>query len=78
MGPKTANESGKAERKIMRIKRKRLYERMRKAFMFQILLYSTILKNKKLINKAKFGKGMTVITKKRSQALEEVEEFLLI
>ncbi|XP_059558184.1 tigger transposable element-derived protein 1-like isoform X1 [Myotis daubentonii] len=39
---------------------------------------STILKHKEAIKKADVAKGVTVLTKQRSQAIEEVEKLLLI
>ncbi|XP_076357961.1 putative CENPB DNA-binding domain-containing protein 1 isoform X1 [Tachypleus tridentatus] len=38
----------------------------------------TILKNKEVIKEADVAKGVTVLTKQRSQIMEEVEKLLLI
>jgi hypothetical protein len=38
----------------------------------------TILKNKETIKGANFARGVTVLTKQRSQAIEKVEKLLLI
>ena len=38
----------------------------------------TILKNRETIKKADVARGVTVITKQRSQTIEEVEKLLLI
>jgi len=38
----------------------------------------TILKNRETIKKADVARGVTVITKQRSQMIEEVEKLLLI
>ena len=38
----------------------------------------TILKNRETIKKADFARGVTVITKQRSQTIEELEKLLLI
>jgi len=90
MGPKKASESVKAKRKIVRTTIEVKKEIIRKhengvcvsdlALQFGLAKSSicTILKNKEAIKDANVAKGVTVITKQRSQTLEEVEKLLLI
>ncbi|XP_023230982.1 tigger transposable element-derived protein 1-like isoform X1 [Centruroides sculpturatus] len=88
--PKKANESVEVKRKKVKTTIEMKKEIIRKhesgvrvsdlALQFGLAKssISTILKNKEVIKDANVAKGVTVITKQRSQTLEEVEKLLLI
>ncbi|XP_067134160.1 tigger transposable element-derived protein 1-like isoform X1 [Centruroides vittatus] len=90
VGPKKANESVEVKKKKMKTTIELKKEIIRKheggvrvsdlALQFGLAKSSicTILKNKEAIKDANVAKGVTVITKQRSQTLEEVEKLLLI
>ena len=90
MGPKKDNDSSKVKRKLTKITIEVKKEVIAKhengvrvsdlatQFGMAKSTISTILKNKETIKAADVAKGVTVLTKQRSQTIEEVEKMLLI
>ena len=90
MGPRKANDSSKVKRKITNIMMDIKKEIITKnencvrdsdlATQFGIAksTISTILKNRETVKKADVARGVTVITKQRSQTIEELKKLLLI
>jgi len=90
MGPKKGNDSSKVKRKhtnIMIDVKKEIIAKhencvhvsdLSTQFGMAKSTICTILKNRETIRKADVARGVTVITKQRSQTIEEVEKWLLI
>jgi len=90
MGPKKGNDSSKVKRKntnIMIDIKKEFIAKLENGVRVSVLATQfgmaksticTILKNRETIKKADFARGVTVITKQRSQTIEELEKLLLI
>ena len=90
MGPKKGNDSSKAKRKNTNTRidvEKEIIAKHENGVhvsdlatqfgMAKSMIY-TILKNRETIKKANIARGVTVITKQRSETIEEVEKLLLI
>lgn len=90
MGPKKDNDSSKVKRKMTRITievKKEIIAKHENGVRVSDLATQfgmaksticTILKNKETIKGADVARGVTVLTKQRSQMIEEVEKLLLI
>lgn len=90
MWPKNDNDSSKVKRKMTRITievKKEIIAKHENGFRVSDLATQfgmaksticTILKNKETIKGADVARGVTVLTKQRSQTIEEVEKLLLI
>jgi hypothetical protein len=90
MRPKKDNDSSKVKRKntniMIDVKKEIIAKHENGIFVSDLgtqfgmakSTISTILKNRQTIKKADVARGMTVITKQRSQTVEEVDKLLLI